>query len=133
LRLFPKTTVADSGGTLLIDGRTFENVLVSFVPETNTIGHQFARWVLPIKKEDFQYERNQRRWEAMVGDHRIILDDLAILDAPRSEGGTVIKMPPTHFSSKCATQACLMAKIKLDTVNLTVCFVAMRRGNLLCE
>jgi hypothetical protein len=35
----------------------------------------------------------------MVGDHRIILDDLAILDAPRSEGGTVIKMPPTHFSS----------------------------------
>jgi hypothetical protein len=87
-------------GTVRVKGgQPLAGVVVTFVPEAEGAPRSLAqsgadgRYIL--KTED-------GRHGAHVGKHRVTVEDLSILSAPRSPDGTVLKRPPQRFSTDYA-------------------------------
>jgi hypothetical protein len=89
-------------GKLLVDGQPIDNVLVTFVPEAVIDRKPIRSMGISDREGRFQMRAETQELGAVVGEHRIILEDLAILDAPRSEDGTVTKLPPIRFPASFA-------------------------------
>jgi hypothetical protein len=84
-------------GKLLVDGQPTDNVLVTFVPEAVGDRRPVRSMGISDSEGRFQLRAESQELGAIAGDHRIILEDLAILDAPRSADGTVTKLPPIRL------------------------------------
>ena len=89
--------VAPVEGILLLDGQPLDNVLVTFVPEKLQDGVPIRSMGTSDAEGQFILRTEDQRTGAVLGDHRVIIEDLAILQTPRSEDGTILAMPPQRF------------------------------------
>ncbi len=97
-----KLDLVPVGGRLIIDGQPIGNVLVTFVPEAVGDRRPIRSMGITDREGKFQMRAETQELGAVAGEHRIILEDLAILEAPRSEDGTVTKLPPARFPASLA-------------------------------
>jgi len=106
--LFPFFVVATTGcgasleygqvtGTVTANKQPLANVLVTFVPE----GDRSQKLPRSMGTTDaagrFQLQAENLQAGVVVGKHKVIVEDLAIYDAPRSEDGTLLEHPPVRF------------------------------------
>jgi hypothetical protein len=84
-----------------IDGQPLSNVLVTFVPLNTDDAASRRSMGVSDDKGRVKLVAESREPGAVVGKHRVIVEDLEILNAPRSDDGTVIERPasrfPTHY------------------------------------
>lgn len=84
-------------GVVRRDGKPLDNVLVTFVPDADagTTGKHAAG----VTGADGRYrlQGEDGKPGAAAGSYRVILEDLAVYDAPRDREGSVLKMPPRRF------------------------------------
>lgn len=86
-------------GTLTVHGRAEAGLLVIYVH--NADGTNAGTRAAGVTDEHGRYllHGEDQRSGAPVGEHRVIIQDMAIYSAPRSPDGTVIKKPPTRIPS----------------------------------
>ncbi len=84
-------------GVVTIDGQPLKNVLVTFTPEASGDHAQVRSMGLSDDAGRFALRTETQRDGALAGEHRITVEDMAIYDAPRSEDGTILAMPPVRF------------------------------------
>ncbi len=82
---------------MLLDGQPLTNVLVTFIPEDATSGVPVRSMGVSDDEGKFTLRAETQQPGAVVGKHCVIIEDLAIQKAPRSEDGTVLEMPPKRF------------------------------------
>src|SRR5262245_30220981 len=84
-------------GTVRRDGKPLANVLVVFVPDPDraTPGGRAAGQT--DAQGRYRVRADAGRDGAPVGWHRVVAEDLAILNAPRAPDGTVTRKPPVRF------------------------------------
>jgi len=84
-------------GTVRAGGQSLANVLVTFVPQAD--GHAAGIRSMGTTDEQGRYQLRTERQEAgaLVGQHKVIVEDLSIYQALRSPDGTVLTMPPARF------------------------------------
>lgn len=89
-------------GLVRVGGKPVPNAVVTFVPD------QAGDVILPQSAaqtdEQGRYRLQLVTQEpgAVVGKHRVTVEDLAMQAAPRSADGTVLKRPPVRFSPSYA-------------------------------
>jgi hypothetical protein len=90
-------------GTLMRHGQPLRGVRVTFTSDPSDSAEGGA-WAAirshGTTDEQGRFQLRSERHEpgAVVGTHRITLEDLAIYSAPRTADGTVITRPPVRFS-----------------------------------
>lgn len=84
-------------GSLKSGGQPLANVLVTFIPESSGATGSVRSMGMTDVEGRFRLQTEQQRPGAVVGHHRVILEDMAIHSAPRSPDGTVIAHPPQRF------------------------------------
>jgi hypothetical protein len=84
-------------GTVKANGKPLANVVVAFVPDPDrgTKGDRAAA----TTDADGRY---RLRGGAVVGWHRVVVEDLAVYQAPRDPDGTVKTKPPVRFAARYA-------------------------------
>lgn len=82
-----------------LDGRPLSNVLVTFVPMSSDEATPFRSMGATDANGQAKLQAESGESGAVTGKHRVIIEDLAVLDAPRSEDGTVLAMPERRFPS----------------------------------
>ncbi len=99
-------------GTVQLDGRPLENVLVRFLPDTvdgetcpGSAGVTDAQGHFRLRCED-------QRDGAVVGRHRVVLEDMAVYAMPRKENApppakSVKSRVPPHYGSAANTPLCV--------------------------
>lgn len=87
-------------GQLLLDGKPLTNILVTFIPDGSSLEAPIRSMAVTDADGKFQLRTETQIEGALIGSHKVILEDLAILDAPRSENGTVTKMPTVRFPDR---------------------------------
>jgi hypothetical protein len=85
-------------GTVRAGGQPLANVLVTFVPQAD--GPAAGTRSMGTTDEQGRYQLRTERQEAgaLVGQHKVIVEDLAIYQAPRSPDGTVLSIPRPRFA-----------------------------------
>lgn len=78
-------------------GKPLENVLITFVAEEP--GVPSAAGVTDAEGR-FQLRGPDQSTGVAVGAYRVLLEDLEVLNAPRSEDGTVLQMPSPRFRAE---------------------------------
>jgi hypothetical protein len=86
-------------GSVHAAGQPLANVLVTFIPEEGGEGAQIPSLGVTDKEGRFRLRTEQQQEGAVLGAHRIIVEDLAIYDAPRSPDGTLLARPPQRFAA----------------------------------
>src|SRR5262245_61072740 len=92
-----KVPLGQVDGTVRARGKPLPSVVVRFVPD------QASQTKLPqsVAQTDdqgrYRLKTEQQEDGAVVGKHRVTVEDLAILSAPRSADGTVLQRPPVRF------------------------------------
>lgn len=87
-------------GIVRAGGQPLAGVLITFVPETAP-GNAAPRSLSQTDaKGRYVLRTESQREGAVVGKHRVVVEDLAILLAPRSPDGTVVKRPPVRVSAR---------------------------------
>lgn len=94
----PETSAVS--GQLLQDGKPLANILVTFIPERTGEEAPIRSMAMTDSEGKFQLRTETRIEGALLGSHRVILEDLEILHAPRSENGTVTEMPAARFHDR---------------------------------
>lgn len=98
------TNTSPVAGQLLLDGKPLTNILVTFIPEipAQDAGQEtrIRSMAMTDAEGKFRLRTETQVDGALIGTHKVILEDLAILNAPRSENGTVIKMPEARFPDR---------------------------------
>ncbi len=84
-------------GTLTINGRAEAGLLVIYVH--NAEGTKAGARSAGVTDDRGHYRLlgEDQRPGAVAGEHRVIVQDMAIYSAPRSPDGTVIQLPPTRI------------------------------------
>ncbi len=91
--------LANVKGIVLIDGQPLPNVLVTFVPEAAGASSPVRSMGMSDAAGQFTLRAETQQPGALIGTHRVTVEDLSILDAPRKDDGTVISVPPQRFPS----------------------------------
>jgi len=97
--------VAEVEGTVRIEGRPLENVLVVFLPDPSGGTTGPASKGVTDAAGRYRLRCEDQRDGAVIGCHRIVLEDLAVYTAPRDEGaatasaGGVSRVPRTYRSA----------------------------------
>jgi hypothetical protein len=91
--------LAPVDGTLTAGGTPLANVLVTFLPETNGEAAHIRSLAVTDNEGRFRLQTEKQKEGAVVGRHRVIVEDLSIHSAPRSADGTVLTMPTPRFSA----------------------------------
>jgi hypothetical protein len=84
-------------GTITLDGKPLPNVLVTFTPEQASEHARIRSMGVSNEAGHFTLRAETQREGALIGSHRVTVEDLAIYDAPRAEDGTVTAMPPIRL------------------------------------
>lgn len=84
-------------GTIRAGGQPLANVVVTFVPNFAGPGATLRSQAQSDDKGHYQLRTESQLAGAVVGKHKVTVEDLAILSAPRSPDGTVLKRPPVRF------------------------------------
>ncbi|HZL88859.1 MAG TPA: hypothetical protein VFB96_10840 [Pirellulaceae bacterium] len=105
--------LAPVDGIVTLDGQPLGNVLVVFVPDgsggpvSRATGIADAAGRFELKTED-------GRLGAAVGSYRIVVEDLALQDAPRDPDGTILVMPPTRIPDRYASTLTTTAAAQVE-------------------
>jgi hypothetical protein len=93
----PAIEFGQVSGTVRAGGLPLPGVLVTFIPEAN--GPAAAVRSMGVTDDNGQYrlKTESQRDGAVLGQHRVIIEDMAIYSAPRSADGTVLAHPPERF------------------------------------
>lgn len=86
-------------GVVRAAGKPLSNVVVTFIPESagdRPLPRSHAQTDAAGK---YVLQTQAQEPGAVVGQHRVIIEDLAIYQAPRSPDGTVLKRPPARFAA----------------------------------
>lgn len=91
----PSEPMAPVEGVATIDDAPLGNVLLTFF----AVDSQYATRSMGVTDDAgrFKLRAETQIDGAIVGEHRVTVEDLAIYDAPRAEDGTVLQMPATRF------------------------------------
>ncbi len=84
-------------GTLLLDGQPLPEILITFVPEAVGKDRPIRSMGMSDKQGKFILRAESQSSGAVLGEHRVVLEDLSILSAPRTADGTVVTYPPKRF------------------------------------
>jgi len=95
----PRHELGKVEGTVRAGGQPLANVLVTFLPEGS--GDSAAPRSLAQTDAAGRYtlQTESQQQGAVIGKYRVLVEDLAILSAPRAADGTVLKRPPVRFSA----------------------------------
>jgi hypothetical protein len=86
-------------GVITMDGQPLPEVLITFVPEAAGNGTPVRSMAVSDDEGRYRLQAETLVSGAVLGEHRVIVEDLAVLKAPRTEDGTVITHPPNRFPS----------------------------------
>jgi hypothetical protein len=101
-------------GTVKSGGQPLANVLVTFIPESNGTAGSVRSMGMTDAEGRFRLQTEKLQPGAVVGPHRVILEDMAIYSAPRSADGTVLAHPPQRFLPAYADP--LQTPLQVDVV-----------------
>jgi len=99
-----------------LDGQPLPGVLVTFVPEATEAAAPLRSMGISDDSGRLKLQAESRQAGVVAGTHRVIIEDLAILSAPRSDDGTVLTMPQRRFPSLYGdlAQTPLRAEVRED-------------------
>jgi hypothetical protein len=84
-------------GVVRIDGRPLADALVTFLPDPDE-GHKGPRASGRTDAEGkFHLKSEDGRDSVLAGSYRVMVEDLAVYDAPRSPDGTLLSPPARRF------------------------------------
>jgi hypothetical protein len=95
----PQVSLVPAEGILLLDGQPLPDVLVTFMPEAAGPHPPIRSMGMSDESGRFTVRAETLSPGALAGEHRVIVEDLAILKAPRADDGTVISLPDSRFPS----------------------------------
>jgi hypothetical protein len=95
----PRHELAKVEGTVRAGGQPLANVVVTFLPESAGDADVPRSVAQTDAAGRFALRTELQQEGAVVGKHRVVVEDLAINSAPRSSDGTVLKRPPARFSA----------------------------------
>jgi hypothetical protein len=84
-------------GTVRVGGQPLANVLVTFIPQGEHAGGMVRSMGTTDEKGQFSLRTETLEDGAQIGNHSVIVEDLAIYAAPRDDDGTVTQVPPARF------------------------------------
>ncbi len=84
-------------GVVLRDGRPLADVLVTFLPDSMDPSGGGRALGVTDSQGRFQLRGEDQQEGATPGGYMIVVEDLAIYSAPRSEDGTVLSLPRRRF------------------------------------
>src|SRR5262245_53270759 len=85
-------------GTVRAGGKPLAGVVVRFHPEAKGASAAVRSVAQSDADGRYRLQTEDGQSGAVVGKHRVTVEDLAILSAPRSPDGTVLQRPPVRFS-----------------------------------
>jgi hypothetical protein len=80
-----------------LDGRPLDMVLVTFTPEDSGANSRVRSMGLSDSSGTFKLRAETQDDGALIGNHRVTIEDLAIYEAPRAEEGEILSMPTVRF------------------------------------
>jgi hypothetical protein len=86
-------------GKVTAQGKPLANVLVTFIPELNGEAGRVRSLGMTDAEGRYRLQTEKQQPGAVVGKHRVTVEDMAIYSAARSEDGTVLEHPPTRFAA----------------------------------
>lgn len=86
-------------GKVTAKGQPLANVLVTFIPEVNGEAGRVRSMGMTDAEGRYRLKTEKLLPGAVVGKHRVTVEDMAIYSAARSEDGTVLEHPPTRFAA----------------------------------
>src|SRR5262245_9570013 len=86
-------------GTVRAGGKPLPNVVVRFVPDQSSEVKLPQSVAQADEQGRYRLQTENQQAGAVVGRHRVTVEDLAILSAPRSPDGTVLQRPSVRFSA----------------------------------
>jgi hypothetical protein len=89
-------------GKVTAGGQPLANVLVTFIPDVNGETGRIRSMGMTDAEGYYRLQTEKQQPGAVVGKHRVTVEDMAIYAAPRSEDGTVLERPPKRFPSQCS-------------------------------
>ncbi len=89
--------LVEVAGVATLDGQPLANVLVTFVPEATKDRAAFRSMGMTDQEGKFRLQAETQRPGALAGKHRVLVEDLSIHSAPRSEDGTLLSHPTVRF------------------------------------
>jgi len=92
--------LVEVAGVATLDGQPLANVLVTFVPETASESRTVRSMGLTDQEGKFELLAESQRPGAVLGKHRVLVEDLSIHSAPRSEDGTLLSRPAPRFPAR---------------------------------
>jgi hypothetical protein len=90
----PQVELGQVDGTVIARGAPLANVLITFIPEESGEAAHVRSLAVTDAQGSFRLQTEQSLDGAAVGRHRVIVEDLAVYQAPRSEDGTLLSRPP---------------------------------------
>ena len=89
-------------GTVRAGGQPLANVLVTFIPEADGPAAGIRSMGTTDDQGRYQLKTERQAAGALVGRHKVIVEDLAIYQAPRAADGTVLTLPSIRFAAAYA-------------------------------
>lgn len=84
-------------GSVRVAGQPLAGVVVTFIPEVERDAAALRSLAQTDRHGRYRLRNEKQQEGAAVGKHRVIVEDLAILSAPRSADGTVVQRPRARF------------------------------------
>jgi len=81
-------------GTVRAGGQPLSGVLVTFIPTHEVPGGVIRSMGKTDGQGRYRLQAENQQDGAVVGQHQVIVEDLAIYSAPRDADGTVTQLPP---------------------------------------
>lgn len=87
-------------GTLTFDGQPVSNVVVVFLLDSSGPHAGIRSAGQCDGKGRFTLRCDTGTAGGVIGDHRVIVEDLGLAEAPRAPDGTITRFPPRRFPAK---------------------------------
>ncbi len=87
-------------GTVTLDGQPLGNVLVIFAPSRGSESQSSRSVGISDAAGKFELKTEDGSLGALVGAHRVVVEDLAVADAPRDDEGSILAMPPNRVPER---------------------------------
>ncbi len=84
-------------GTLTVDGRAEAGLLVIYVHNADGTKGSTRSAGVTDEQGNYRLRGEDQRSGVPLGEHRVVIQDMAIYSAPRSSDGTVLKKPPVRI------------------------------------
>lgn len=109
-------------GVVRAGGKPLSGVLVTFLPQGTGPEASLASMGTTDEQGHYELRTQERKAGAVVGQHLVIVEDLAIHSAPRSDDGTVLVHPPQRFGQDYADplKSPLQREVKPGTQTIDV-------------